>query len=72
MFFVAGRSPRQFVVRFQAWLHMPHIPGNHCRLLDTGKPASEEEFLAVNGTGKVKLERYGRASLEVIAGDASI
>lgn len=31
---VVGRSPRQFVVRLQALLHMPQNPGNQCRLLD--------------------------------------
>ena len=36
--------------------------------MSRAKPASEEEFLAVNGVGKVKLERYGKAFLEVIAG----
>ena len=39
--------------------------------MSRAKPASEEEFLAVNGVGKVKLERYGRAFLEVIAGGGS-
>ena len=35
--------------------------------MSRAKPANEEEFLAVNGVGKVKLERYGDAFLEVIA-----
>ena len=35
--------------------------------MSRAKPANEEEFLAVNGVGKVKLERYGEAFLEVIA-----
>jgi len=36
--------------------------------MSRAKPASEEEFLAVNGVGQVKLERYGKEFLEVIAG----
>ena len=36
--------------------------------MSRAKPANEEEFLAVNGVGKVKLERFGKAFLEVIAG----
>jgi ATP-dependent DNA helicase RecQ len=39
--------------------------------MSRAKPASEDEFLAVNGVGKTKLERYGKAFLEVIAGGAS-
>jgi ATP-dependent DNA helicase RecQ len=39
--------------------------------MSRAKPANEEEFLAVNGVGKVKLERYGKDFLEVIAGEAS-
>ena len=35
--------------------------------MSRAKPRSPEEFLAVNGVGKVKLERYGEAFLEVIA-----
>jgi len=36
--------------------------------MSRAKPSSEEEFLAVNGVGQVKAERYGRAFLDVIAG----
>jgi ATP-dependent DNA helicase RecQ len=36
--------------------------------MSRAKPQNEEEFLAVNGVGKVKLERYGKDFLEVIAG----
>jgi ATP-dependent DNA helicase RecQ len=39
--------------------------------MSRAKPSNEEEFLAVNGVGKVKLERYGKDFLEVIAGEAS-
>jgi ATP-dependent DNA helicase RecQ len=39
--------------------------------MSRAKPANEAEFLAVNGVGKVKLERYGKAFLEVIAGDGT-
>ena len=39
--------------------------------MSRAKPATEEEFLAVNGVGQVKLERYGDAFLKVIAGDTS-
>ena len=39
--------------------------------MSRAKPATEEEFLAVNGVGKVKLERYGDAFLKVIAGDTT-
>ena len=39
--------------------------------MSRAKPANEEEFLAVNGVGKVKLERYGEAFLEVIAGEGT-
>ena len=35
--------------------------------MSRAKPQNEEEFLAVNGVGKVKLDRYGEAFLEVIA-----
>ena len=31
----------------------------------------EDEFLAISGVGQVKLERYGKDFLEVIAGEAS-
>jgi ATP-dependent DNA helicase RecQ len=37
--------------------------------MSRAKPSSEEELLAVNGVGEVKLQRYGQAFLEVIAGD---
>jgi ATP-dependent DNA helicase RecQ len=33
------------------------------------KPANEQEFLAINGVGQVKLQRHGAAFLEVIARD---
>jgi hypothetical protein len=33
LFLVAGRSPRQFVVRFQALLHMPQNPGNQSTVI---------------------------------------
>jgi hypothetical protein len=36
---VAGRSPRQFVARFQALLHVPQNPGNQYRLLSATAPA---------------------------------
>ena len=36
--------------------------------MSRAKPASESELLAVNGVGEVKLERYGQAFLEEIAG----
>ncbi|MBT8049649.1 MAG: DNA helicase RecQ [Gammaproteobacteria bacterium] len=39
--------------------------------MSRAKPRDPEEFLAVNGVGKVKLERYGDAFLEVIAAEAS-
>ena len=38
--------------------------------MSRAKPSSEDELLAVNGVGQVKLERYGQAFLEVIAGAA--
>jgi len=37
--------------------------------MSRAKPRNEEEFLAVNGVGKVKLERYGAAFIQVIAGE---
>ena len=40
--------------------------------MSRAKPRNEDEFLAVNGVGKVKLERYGEAFLEVIAEEAGI
>jgi ATP-dependent DNA helicase RecQ len=39
--------------------------------MSRAKPRDPEEFLAVNGVGKVKLERYGDAFLEVIAAETS-
>ncbi len=36
--------------------------------MSRAKPASAEELLAVNGVGEVKLQRYGQAFLDVIAG----
>ncbi len=33
------------------------------------RPASEEEFLAINGVGEVKRERFGGAFLAAIAAD---
>jgi len=35
--------------------------------MSQSRPASEAEFLGINGVGQVKLERYGAAFLEVIA-----
>ena len=32
--------------------------------MSSAKPQNEEEFLAVNGVGKVKMDRYGAAFLE--------
>ena len=40
--------------------------------MSRAKPRNEDEFLAVNGVGQVKLERYGKAFLEAIAGDGAI
>ena len=39
--------------------------------MSRAKPRNEEEFLAVNGVGKVKLERYGEAFIQVIAGEGA-
>ena len=39
--------------------------------MSRAKPRNEEEFLAVNGVGKVKLERYGEAFIQVIAGQGA-
>jgi ATP-dependent DNA helicase RecQ len=35
------------------------------------RPRNEIEFLGINGVGQVKLERHGRAFLEVITEDLS-
>ena len=45
-----------------------HIFGDASLLeMSRERPASEQEFLAINGVGQVKLERHGSAFLEVIA-----
>jgi ATP-dependent DNA helicase RecQ len=36
--------------------------------MSRARPSSEAELLAVNGVGEVKLQRYGQAFLDVIAG----
>jgi len=48
----------------------PYVIFGDAALLEMSRerPANDEEFLAINGVGKVKLERYGEAFLEVICG----
>jgi len=72
LFLVAGRSTRQFVVRFQALLNMPQNPGNQCRLLDTGnhsqRAAAIGTGLDVNGEYPLQTLRptHGRQRLVAI------
>jgi len=51
----------------------PYVIFGDAALLEMSRerPGNEEEFLAINGVGKVKLERYGEAFLEVISGQAA-
>jgi len=48
----------------------PYMVFHDATLMDmlAYRPASEDDLMAINGVGRAKLERYGRAFLEVING----
>jgi ATP-dependent DNA helicase RecQ len=51
----------------------PYVLFGDATLLEMSRerPGNEEEFLAITGVGKVKLERYGEVFLEAISRQAA-